>query len=84
MCDIYVTPYLTEAQMTSGTLAFDLYMGPTIVDRFFRSTLPPSRTRRSFESVFILSLPMGQIECVALVHFRGLLSRISRSAWSQS
>jgi glycosyltransferase involved in cell wall biosynthesis len=31
MCDIYVTPYLNEAQMTSGTLAYSFGLGKAIV-----------------------------------------------------
>ncbi len=27
MCDVYVTPYLNEAQMTSGTLVLQLRIG---------------------------------------------------------
>jgi glycosyltransferase involved in cell wall biosynthesis len=31
MCDVYATPYLNEAQMTSGTLAYSFGMGKAIV-----------------------------------------------------
>jgi glycosyltransferase involved in cell wall biosynthesis len=31
MCDVYVTPYLNEAQMTSGTLAFSYGLGKAVV-----------------------------------------------------
>jgi glycosyltransferase involved in cell wall biosynthesis len=31
MCDVYVTPYLSEAQMTSGTLAYSFGLGRPIV-----------------------------------------------------
>lgn len=31
MCDVYATPYLNEAQMTSGTLAFSFGMGKAVV-----------------------------------------------------
>lgn len=31
MCDIYVTPYLTEAQMTSGTLSYSFGLGKAVV-----------------------------------------------------
>jgi glycosyltransferase involved in cell wall biosynthesis len=31
MCDIYVTPYLNEAQMTSGTLAYSYGLGKPVV-----------------------------------------------------
>lgn len=31
MCDVYVTPYLNEAQMTSGTLAYSFGSGKAIV-----------------------------------------------------
>jgi glycosyltransferase involved in cell wall biosynthesis len=31
MCDVYVTPYLNESQMTSGTLAYSFGMGRPVV-----------------------------------------------------
>ena len=31
MCDVYVTPYLNEAQMTSGTLAYTFGLGKAVV-----------------------------------------------------
>ena len=31
MCDVYATPYLSEAQMTSGTLAFSFGLGKAVV-----------------------------------------------------
>src|SRR5207245_11652127 len=31
MCDIYATPYLNEAQMTSGTLAYSFGLGKPVV-----------------------------------------------------
>src|SRR2546430_16524393 len=31
MCDIYVTPYLNEAQMPSGTLAYSFGLGKAVV-----------------------------------------------------
>jgi glycosyltransferase involved in cell wall biosynthesis len=31
MCDVYVTPYLNEAQMTSGTLAYSYGLGKPVV-----------------------------------------------------
>ena len=41
MCDVYVTPYLDEAQMTSGTLAYSFGLGK-------RSSPRPIGTRASF------------------------------------
>ena len=31
MCDVYATPYLNEAQMTSGTLAYSFGLGKAVV-----------------------------------------------------
>src|SRR6202023_1953918 len=31
MCDVYVTPYLNPAQMTSGTLAYSFGLGKAVV-----------------------------------------------------
>ena len=31
MCDVYVTPYLNEAQMTSGTLSYSFGLGKAVV-----------------------------------------------------
>jgi glycosyltransferase involved in cell wall biosynthesis len=31
MCDVYVTPYMNEAQMTSGTLAYSFGLGKAVV-----------------------------------------------------
>ena len=31
MCDVYVTPYLNELQMTSGTLAYSFGLGKAVV-----------------------------------------------------
>jgi glycosyltransferase involved in cell wall biosynthesis len=31
MCDVYVTPYMSEAQMTSGTLAYSFGLGKPVV-----------------------------------------------------
>jgi len=31
MCDVYVTPYQNEAQMTSGTLAYSFGLGKAVV-----------------------------------------------------
>ncbi len=31
MCDVYVTPYLNEAQMTSGTLSYSFALGKAVV-----------------------------------------------------
>ena len=46
MCDVYVTPYLNEAQMTSGTLAYSFGLGKAVVstpDRHARELLADGR-----------------------------------------
>jgi len=56
MCDVYVTPYLNEAQMTSGTLAYSFGLGKPVVSTPYwharellahgRGVLGPFRRRR--------------------------------------
>jgi glycosyltransferase involved in cell wall biosynthesis len=36
MCDVYVTPYLNEAQMTSGTLSYSFGLGKAVVSTPYR------------------------------------------------
>ncbi len=36
MCDVFVTPYLNEAQMTSGTLAYSFGLGKAVVSTPYR------------------------------------------------
>jgi glycosyltransferase involved in cell wall biosynthesis len=37
MCDVYVTPYLNEAQMTSGTLAYSFGLGKAVPANCWRT-----------------------------------------------
>jgi hypothetical protein len=48
-----------------------LYTGFTIVGHFLRLTLSPSRTRKSFESIFIFFLSVVLAAWAASIHFRG-------------
>ena len=54
MSDIYVTPYLNEAQMTSGTLAFSFGSGKAVVstDRSLNTCTPGmARSRAAWRGV---------------------------------
>ena len=54
--------------------SFDLYTGSTIVGHFLRSTSSPSRTRKSFEFIFIAFLPV----VLPLVSYIGSLDGLRR------
>jgi glycosyltransferase involved in cell wall biosynthesis len=83
MCDIYVTPYLNEAQMTSGTLAYSFGLGKAIV------STPYWHARELLADGRGALVPFGDSAAIG-IEIAGLLSDDARRhamrarAWSTS
>src|ERR1700709_661246 len=56
MCDVYVTPYLNEAQMTSGTLAYSFGLGKAVV------STPYWHARELLAEGVVILVPFGDAE----------------------
>ena len=67
MCDVYVTPYLKEAQLTSGTLAYSFGMGKAVV------STPYWHARELLGSGRGVLVPFGHVEATGM-EIAGLLT----------
>jgi glycosyltransferase involved in cell wall biosynthesis len=73
MCDVYVTPYLNEAQMTSGTLAYSFGLGKAVV------STPYWHARELLADGRGVLVPFGDADATG-AGVSGLLSETSRRA----
>jgi glycosyltransferase involved in cell wall biosynthesis len=71
MCDVYVTPYLSEAQMTSGTLAYSFGLGKAVV------STPYWHARELLADGRGVLVPFGDADAIGAA-VAGLLSEDSR------
>jgi glycosyltransferase involved in cell wall biosynthesis len=60
MCDVYATPYLNEAQMTSGTLAYSFGMGKAVV------STPYWHARELLDEGRGVLVPFGDAESIGI------------------
>ena len=67
MCDVYATPYLNEAQMTSGTLAYSFGLGKAVV------STPYWHARELLDDGRGVLVPFGDSKAIG-VEIAGLLS----------
>jgi glycosyltransferase involved in cell wall biosynthesis len=58
MCDVYATPYLNEAQMTSGTLAYSFGLGKAVV------STPYSHAKELLEDGRGILVPFGDAKAI--------------------
>ncbi len=74
MCDVYVTPYLNEEQMTSGTLAYSFGLGKAVV------STPYWHARDLLAGGLGLLVPFGDVEATAAAIQRLLGNDAKRNA----
>ena len=67
MCDVYATPYLNEAQMTSGTLAYSFGLGKAVV------STPYWHARELLSDGRGILVPFGDVQAVG-TEIAGLLT----------
>jgi hypothetical protein len=67
MCDVYVTPYLNEAQMTSGTLAYSFGLGKAVV------STPYWHAKELLSDGRGILVPFGDVEAMS-AEIAGLLT----------
>jgi glycosyltransferase involved in cell wall biosynthesis len=67
MCDVYATPYLNEAQMTSGTLAYSFGLGKAVV------STPYWHARELLDDGRGILVPFGDSKAIG-VEIAGLLT----------
>ena len=60
MCDVYATPYLNEAQMTSGTLAYSFGLGKAVV------STPYWHARELLDNGRGILVPFGDAKAIGL------------------
>lgn len=83
MCDIYVTPYLHAAQMTSGTLAYSFGVGRAVVSTPYWHAEELLADGRGELTPFGDSVALGA--CIsALLRDPGRRSRMAREAYRHS
>jgi glycosyltransferase involved in cell wall biosynthesis len=58
MCDVYVTPYLNEAQMTSGTLSYSFGLGKAVV------STPYWHAKELLDDGRGILVPFGDVEAI--------------------
>ena len=71
MCDVYVTPYLNEAQMTSGTLAYSFGLGKAVV------STPYWHAKELLNDGFGILVPFGDSKAMS-AEISGLLTNDAR------
>ncbi len=83
MCDVYVTPYLNEAQMTSGTLAYSFGVGKAVVSTPYWHARELLADGRGILVPFGDSLATGEA-IAALLTDDGRRQRLCREAYAYS
>jgi glycosyltransferase involved in cell wall biosynthesis len=83
MCDVYVTPYLNEAQMTSGTLAYSFGVGKAVVSTPYWHARELLAEGRGILAPFGDSAALGT-EIAALLTDDGRRNALRKEAYSYS
>lgn len=83
MCDVYVTPYLDQAQMTSGTLAYSFGLGKAVVSTPYWHALELLADNRGILVPFDDATATGT-EIAALLRDEPRRQSIRRRAYAES